>query len=198
MPPFTPRPPAQIYLLRHGETEWNAAGRFQGHLDSPLTARGVKQAQAAGRRLAALAVAPGAFFASPLGRARHTAEVVRSLGDYPTIRWDSRLAEVSLGCWDGLTPVDIDAEWPRALDGASPFDWYFRSPDGESHDEAAARVAEWLAEVEGVVVAVTHGLLSRIIRGLYLGLPREHALELPVGQDGIWLLSEGEVTSLAT
>jgi broad specificity phosphatase PhoE len=191
-----PVPIAEIYLLRHGETEWNAERRFQGGLDSPLTARGIEQAQLCGRKLAETVDKVDALVASPLGRARQTAAIVRSFGDYPDTRLDSRLAELSLGCWDGLTDVDVDAGWPGLRDGATRYDWYFRSPDGESYDSAAARARLWLDGLEGAVVAVSHGLLGRIIRGVYLGLPREDALSLPVPQDVIWRMADGRIEAI--
>jgi len=77
--------PTQIYLLRHGETEWNTAGRFQGVLDSPLTSKGIVQAEVAARRLAHVAPAIHAMFSSPLGRARQTADILRSLAAYPPV-----------------------------------------------------------------------------------------------------------------
>ncbi|MFN3510860.1 MAG: histidine phosphatase family protein, partial [Tsuneonella troitsensis] len=107
--------------------------------------------------------------------------------------YDGRLAEVSMGSWDGLTQFEIDMEWPGMLDGSSAFDWYFRSPDGESYAAALQRVRDWLDEVEGKVIAVSHGLIGRIIRGAYLDLSIEEALMLPVPQDVIWRLSDGMV-----
>jgi probable phosphoglycerate mutase len=188
---------AEIYLLRHGETEWNAAHRFQGSLDSPLTARGIEQAELCGRKLAATVGRVDAFVASPLGRARQTAAIVHALGDYPAIRWDERLAELSLGSWDGLTHAGIDAGWPGARDGASRYDWYFRAPGGESYVAAAARASAWLGSLEGTVVAVSHGLLGRILRGVYLGLSAEQALSLPVPQDVIWRMADGGIEAIA-
>ena len=187
---------AQIYLLRHGETEWNAAGRFQGILDSPLTGKGIEQAKASGRRLASLIAHADAVHASPLGRVRQTCTIITSFNSYPAPLWDARLREVSIGSWDGLTEIDIEEGWPGLLDGATAFDWFFRSPDGETYDEAAARVRRWLSEVEGTVVVVSHGLLGRIIRGEYLGLSRHEALSLPVPQDVIWHLAAGKVSAL--
>ncbi|HEX7820928.1 MAG TPA: histidine phosphatase family protein [Sphingobium sp.] len=191
-------PTAEIYLLRHGETEWNAEGRFQGHLDSPLNSRGIAQAQAAAQRLTGVAHTVDAMFSSPLGRARQTADILRSLATYPSVQWDGRLQEVSVGSWDGLTHIDIDACWPGLLDGASPFDWFFRSPDGEPYDAVAERVLDWLEDLSGTVIAVSHGLLSRIIRGVYLDLPQAQALQLPVPQDVIWHLRSGKIDILET
>jgi broad specificity phosphatase PhoE len=84
---------------------------------------------------------------------------------------EPRLQEVSTGAWDGLTQEDIEAGWTGALDGASHYDWYFRSPDGETFEAAFRRVREWVDELEGSVVAVSHGLLGRLVRGAWLGLP---------------------------
>ena len=183
----------EIYLVRHGETEWNAAGRFQGKLDSPLTERGAAQAEAYGRQLAAVATRIDVLAASPLGRVRETTAIIRSFGKFPETQWEPRIAEVSVGSWDGLTHIDIDAQWPGLLDGTTPFDWFFRSPDGESYDTAMARVDRWLNGLEGVVLAISHGLIGRLVRGAYLNLSKDHALGLPVPQNVIWRLAEGQV-----
>lgn len=184
---------ATIYLVRHGETEWNAAGRFQGKLDSRLTGKGVAQAEAFGRHLAALSGGIDKLVASPLGRVRETTAIIRAFGQFPEPTWDGRIAEVSVGSWDGLTHIDIDAEWRGLLDGSTPFDWFFRSPDGESYDTATARVTAWLEDMSGVVLAVSHGLIGRLIRGAYLNLTKDDALCLPVPQDVIWRLTDGRV-----
>ncbi|WEK02171.1 MAG: histidine phosphatase family protein [Candidatus Sphingomonas phytovorans] len=188
----------EIYLVRHGETEWNAAGRFQGKLDSRLTDKGVAQAGACGRRLSAMGTEFETLFASPLGRARETAAIIKSFGISPEVQCDDRIAEVSIGSWDGLTHVDIDAQWPGLLDDTTPFDWFFRSPDGESYDAANARVTQWLNDLQGVTLAVSHGLIGRLIRGTYLGMTRDDALGLPVPQDVIWQLSKGRIESIPT
>lgn len=190
-------PVTKLFLLRHGETEWNVAERFQGVLDSGLTRMGCDQAGAMGRLLAANLKQVDAFFASPLGRVRQTTDIVRSFGNYPDTIWDSRLREVSIGSWDGLTHIDIDACWPDALDGASPFNWFFRSPDGESYESAANRVNDWLSGLNGIVVAISHGLLGRVIRGVYLGLSEDDALSLPVPHDVIWILGNGRIEPIA-
>jgi probable phosphoglycerate mutase len=186
-----------IYLIRHGETEWNAQGRFQGRLDSALTNTGVKQAEAIGSRLAGLELSFDAFITSPLGRTRQTAAIIAGLAGLPAVQCDDRLAEVSLGSWDGLTDIDIDAQWPGLLDGSTQFDWFFRSPDGESYDAVFQRAECWLRERQGVTVAVSHGLISRLIRGAYIGLPKTEALNLPVPQDVIWRLSNGRIEPIS-
>jgi len=131
--------------------------------------------------------------ASPLGRVRETTSIMKSFGNFPETKWEPRIAEVSVGSWDGLTHVNIEAQWPGRLDETTPFDWFFRSPDGESYDVAMGRVYQWLDSLRGTVLAVSHGLIGRLIRGAYLNLGKEDALGLPVPQDIIWRLAKGAV-----
>lgn len=183
-----------LYLLRHGETIWNTQGRFQGQLDSPLTPNGIAQADLIGRRLAE-EIAPDVdrydLQVSPLGRARQTAKFIT--GSIPlTMKAEPRLMEVTVGSWDGMTLYEIDQEYPGALNGTNAFDWYFRSPDGETFDQVCARAASWLADIASVpTIAVSHGLTGRIIRGVYLGLSQREMLVLPVPQNGFYRLQDG-------
>ena len=190
---------AEVFLVRHGETAWNAEGRFQGQLDSPLTWQGREQADQNGKLLAEALAGRGvmAMHVSPLGRAQQTAAIIRARGMYANSTTEPRIQEVTTGSWDGLTHGGIKAGWPGLLDGTTPFDWYFRAPNGESYEAAMVRVRSWLDALDGSVVAVSHGLVGRLIRGAYLGLPREEALVLPVPQDVVWHLAHGRVKALA-
>ena len=190
-----------ILLVRHGETEWNVQRRIQGRFDSPLTERGIAQARAVGRLIEGL---PDAAFArivaSPLGRARRAAEIIgEHLGVGPELVIDDRLREISVGSWDGMTYHDVEMRSPGIFDGAGRHEWYFHSPDGDTYEDFAARVGEWLGESAEMrlLVAVTHGIVSRVLRGLYGKLPREIALLLPVPQDKIFRLSGGEIAEIA-
>lgn len=185
-----------LYLVRHGQTQFNLARRYQGALDSPLTALGVEQAGRMGAVLATL-VPPGTpMVCSPLGRARHTAEIIMRTAGLAAPTLDSRLAEISLGAWDGMTDEDIDFTFPGARDGTSRWDWHFASPDGERYEAMAARLGDWLAEAtasEGPLVAVSHGMAGRVLRGLYADLNRDEALKLDVPQDAVFRLAEGRI-----
>jgi broad specificity phosphatase PhoE len=190
-----------ILLLRHGETEWNLERRYQGRFDSPLTQRGIAQARAIGQLLATL---PEAAFApivtSPQGRARRTAELIlEQLNTRAELRLDDRLRELSLGAWDGLTYGEVASRSPGIFEGDGRYEWYFRSPDGESYDSFAGRIADWLNEPDHPpsTIVVAHGLVTRILRGLYAGLPRAVAFTLPVRQDQIFRLSAGMIEALA-
>ena len=186
-----------IFLVRHGETEWNRARRYQGWSDSPLTARGIAQAEAIGHRLRALPEAADAeIVASPIGRARRTAEIIAlCLERTAPPRFDERLREISLGSWDGLDRREVRS---RMGAGFVEFEWYFRTPDGETYDGFAARIAAWLAEAgDGPVIVVCHGVVTRVLRGLHAGLPRAAALSLPVPQDRIFRLAGGMIEEIA-
>jgi broad specificity phosphatase PhoE len=188
-----------ILLVRHGETEWNLARRYQGWSDSPLTARGLAQAEAIGRHLCTDPDAAGAtIVASPIGRARRTAEIIRDcLGTDVALHFDERLRELSFGSWDGLRRDDIAALAPGVFDGDGFHEWYFRTPDGESYNGFRGRLAAWLAETEGQrLIVVSHGVVTRVLRGLYVGLPRAVALRLPVPQDRIFRLADGTIEEI--
>jgi broad specificity phosphatase PhoE len=189
-----------ILLIRHGETEWNLARRIQGRLDSPLTERGIAQAHAVGKLVGSLPDAASVrIVASPLGRARRTAEIIcKYLASRPELGSDDRLREISVGSWDGLTYRDIALRYPAIFDGAGRHEWYFNSPDGDTYEAFAARIGEWLYEAAEtrLLVVVTHGVVSRVMRGLYAGLPREVALVLPVPQDKMFRLSGGAIDEI--
>jgi broad specificity phosphatase PhoE len=181
-----------FYLVRHGETEWNAAGRYQGAKDSRLTERGCEQARQTGRTLASLikGASPLLAYVSPLGRAAQTAALIAE--SLPLdVHIEPRLAEISAGAWDGLSMYEIDMEYPGALSGSSPHDWYFLGPGGETFESALGRVSAWLSEAAAPSLIVTHGLASRLVRGAYCGLTRQEMLQLPVPQDGFYMMASG-------
>ena len=187
-----------IYFAHHGETEWNRAGRFQGRHDSPLTPEGRRQAMRVAALLARELPPPRnvALVTSPLGRAMTTAGIIADALDLP-IDSDDRLAELSLGAWEGLTREEIQARNGAALAGASRFDWYLRAPGGEDVASVLARLKAWLAERRQTTIAVGHGVAGRLLRGLYAGLDRDAALKQPVARDSVFKLAGGAITVIA-
>lgn len=187
-----------IYLVRHGETEWNVEGRFQGRKDSPLTAVGRTQAESIGRRLSVIfgSAQPPRVHVSPLGRTRATADIIGAASRLPKASVDERLRELSLGEWDGLRWPEIEARWPERLAGADHYERYFRSPGGETLESAQDRARSWLEEVSGPVVAISHGQFGRILRGVYARLDEKRMLALPVPQDIIWHLHDGKIEAI--
>ena len=183
-----------LYLVRHGQTLWNTEARFQGQYDSPLTDLGRDQATRIGRALAA-EIGPRSepirAYISPLGRTRATAELIgRSLP--MSIVEEPKLMEVHFGDWEGLTRDDILSRF--GMDQSiRPFDWQFQAPGGETLDVVLARVSAGYDEAESPAVVITHGIISRLLRGLHAGLSHEDMLMLPVSQDGYFRLDGGRI-----
>jgi len=181
----------ELYILRHGQTEWNAVGRMQGHLDSPLTNLGQEQARTQLRILKAQNLpADTTFHCSPLGRARQTAALaLAGLTKRPC--FDDRLKEISVGKFEGLTMYDLDTCWPEIMRASSPYSWHYRAPGGERFVDFRARIKDWLDEQTTTAVVVTHGMTSGVLRGLALGLDVDGIAKLPGGQGVIYHIKDG-------
>ena len=192
--------PGTIYLLRHGETEWNLEGRKQGRLDSPLTSRGREQARSSGRRLCALLDPPSVslFACSPLGRARETAEIVAAELGLGGAVVEPLLAEHHMGEWQGLTNQEVDARFGAARQERMQDRWRYVIPGGESYERLHVRALEWLAGVadEPLVVAVAHEMINRTLRGAYAGLSPAQMLALSHPHGVVYRLSGGNIESL--
>jgi broad specificity phosphatase PhoE len=164
-------------LVRHGVTEWNQDGRYQGQSDSALSDEGCAQAEDLARSLASRHVE--AIFSSDLQRARHTAEEIARPHGLP-VRLDTRLREIGLGDWEGMLVTDITARYPGEWRAIMRDPLHARAPGGESVDEVAQRAMACLRDVaarhpSGPVILVTHGLTMACIMLLMEGLPLELA-----------------------
>jgi broad specificity phosphatase PhoE len=196
-----PEPPRRLLLLRHGQSTWNADGRWQGQADPPLSSLGEEQAGDAARRLA-----PGHFcrvLASDLRRARRTAEILAEALGLP-VEIDPDLREIDVGDWQGLTRAEINELAPGALadwsEGRSE-----STPGGETrtHLTERARVALLRAAAASSpgdrVLLVSHGALIRNLdRALGLvprGIGNLAGRWYEAGGDG--LLAPAELVSLA-
>ena len=185
-----------IYLVRHGQTEYNREHRIQGHVDSALTELGVRQAQASAALLADLIGDPEdgwRIISSPLGRAHDTAKIIGGrLG--LTVDLDDRLKEMSWGSYDGMLRSEFDALHPEMANAKR---WAFEVSDGEQYEDVAARVGDWLAglapEPERRIIAVSHGITGQVLRALYADLHRDHAGQDGAPQDAIFQLHGGLV-----
>lgn len=174
-----------LIVLRHGETEWNAAGRMQGLGNSPLTERGIAQAQAQREILARQDLDGWQVMCSPQGRAVHTAAIALSpMADF--IRTDDRLVEIGMGKWQGLTKAEMAAGSGADLSG---FSFYDVAPDGEGFQALEARCQAFLGELCKPTIVVTHGITSRFLRCLALGWSVDRFDELPGGQGVVYLIA---------
>ena len=186
-----------LYFVRHGETDWNAVRRYQGQTDTPLNDTGRGQAARNGRELGRIlgpTAAELAFVASPLSRTAETMRIVRrEIGlDPDAFARDDRLKEINFGHWEGQIWDDLPASDPdefaaRKLD---PYRW--RPRNGESYEDLAKRVESWLSSLDRDTVAVSHGGVSRVVRGHALGLDWGEIHALTVPQDRVLRLRRGE------
>ncbi len=185
-----------IYLVRHGETEFNRERRLQGHVDSALTARGLEQARAVGGLLKALVggAAGWRILTSPLGRARRTAEIIAGRLGAAEIEIEPRLIELSWGAWDGRLRDELAAAFPDTFGRSN---WAFHAPTGETYEQMCARLSGWLAELpsepERRIIAVSHGVTGRVLRGVYAGLPPDEVVTQDVPQDAVYRLAGGTI-----
>jgi probable phosphoglycerate mutase len=172
---------ARILLVRHGQSEWNASGRWQGQADPPLSELGEEQAVAAARALGMV----DAIYASDLVRAHHTAQLVaEQLGGDVVVA--PNLRERSAGEWEGRTRAEIDEGWPGFLESG-------RRPEGyEPDDSVLARVLTALGAIAGAhdgdVLVVTHGGVVRVVER-HLGGEAEGLIP---NLGGLWLEDRGE------
>ncbi len=193
-------PDPTLYLLRHGETEFNVKGRYQGQRDSPLTVCGRDQARRHGALLKTLIGAPEAWrlVASPLGRTMATACIVCAELGLPegAIETDDRLKEIAFGEWEGLTPAEIQARLPDAWAARCADRWHYVRPVGESFAVLAARIGAFLRETESDTIVVGHGAAGRVLRGLYGKLAEQEILALDEPQDAIFRLTQGTIARI--
>lgn len=190
--------PYRLIFLRHGETDWNAAGRLQGRMDVDVNARGEDQAAAAGRAVRDFVGGAGAlaeydFLASPLLRAVRTMEIARrAMGlppkDYTT---DERLKEISFGQWEGRTWAEIRLLAPDAFAARKADRWGARPPDGESYALVAERLRPWLAGLAGDAIVVSHGGVARALLHLLAGAPPAVAAAADIPQGRPLILEAG-------
>ena len=186
-----------IYYIRHGETEWNAAGRFQGSQDIPLNDLGRTQAVKAGGILADLLAnddrEPAAlpFVASPLGRARSTMELMRGAIDLPPLGYtiDDRLREIGFGHWEGMTLPQMEQANPDAFALRQADKWGAAPPGGESYASVTLRMRDWYDSLLGDTVAVAHGGTARALM-VALGFETPDGVsELPIQQGAVYVFN---------
>ncbi len=188
-----------IYLLRHGQTEWNAQGRFQGQMNSDLTDAGKAHAAAQGRLLAQVfETFPDIdIFASPLGRVCETARI--ALADHSrTAVFNDDLKEISVGDWEGLTTLDIEMGWPDIFNASqTSLDLFLAAPKGESYDGLHERCSGFLSSLNGPSIVFSHGFTIRFLRKIARNLSYDALTHLDNRQGCIYVIEDGQETLLA-
>lgn len=191
------------FIARHGETVFNAARRLQGdHPHTPLTRAGFAQADEMGRSLnRLLGWKPRlTLWSSPTGRALQTLAVIAEhLGlDWHAARIDDRLVEIGMGAWGGRYYADVVGEVGPVI---TPAGLLRPAPDGEGYPAIAARVGGWLMDTEddgGDRLVISHGITSRVLRGLMTGAPVHPDAGVPIApglpQGSVVLIEGGRET----
>lgn len=189
-----------VFFIRHGQTDWNAARRYQGQRDIALNEKGRAQARRNGQTLARLApeIHAADYVASPLGRARETMEIVRAAMalDPSAYRIEDVIKEIHYGHWEGQLAEDIPACDPagHAARRLDPFHW--RPQGGESYADLTARVRPWLAGLDRDAVVASHGGVGRTLQGIVLDLAHDEILRLEAPQDRIMVMRRGDISWL--
>lgn len=181
------------YLVRHGETEWNAMRRMQGQLDSRLSEEGRVHAAESGQLLGRLGF--DRAFASPLGRVRETVAIIEQQCRLDPV-FDERLMEWSSGDWSGSLYADIARDRPDewAAWEADRYNW--RPPNGENFVDLAARARSFIdsiAHIEAPRIAiVAHGFINRALAGELLGLEPADRMKISQSNNTVMRITVGE------
>ena len=199
----------RTFIARHGETVFNAARRMQGDtLDTPLTLTGIAQAQVMGADLAAWLGTRQALslWSSPSGRALQTMAIITEHidNDWHAVQHDARLQEMNVGAWAGRSYADIMADQGTILDPHAAL-FSVRPPGGEWYDEIADRLTAWIADAaqhRGDRLIIMHGISSRVLRGILLGLPADPVWKAPIAptlsQGSLVMIANGEERVICT
>ncbi len=190
-----------LYYVRHGLTDWNTAGRLQGHRDIPLNKTGRAQAAHCGELLRDLFArddrAAGSFdyVSSPLSRARDTMEIMRvTLSLAPAgYAIDPRLAEIGFGEWEGLTYDEVMRRDPDVVSRREADKWEFVPPGGENYRQVALRVGGWYATLARDTVVCAHGGTGRALIALLGMAPPEQAVHEPIDQSVVYVLEQSRL-----
>ncbi len=167
----------EVFLARHGETEWNRAGRRQGQLDAPLTLTGIAEVGLAADRLRDSSI--DGIFSSPLGRALASAELYADALGLPVVTVEE-LAEIHHGAMAGLTGEETEAAFPGEMSRRAADKYRWRFPDGESYADGDIRAAAALRQVGGSgairPLLVSHEMMGRMLLRNLLELTPDQAL----------------------
>ena len=192
-----PRP--TVYYIRHGETDWNVAGRLQGRHDVPLNAHGRVQAAHCGGILHDLFARDGRdpadldYVSSPLGRATATMELVRPALGLPAegYRIEPQLTEISFGDWEGFTIAQLHSRDPQRIAQREHDKWHFLPPGGESYQTVSGRIRDWYLNLTRDTVATAHGGTARGLIA-FLGIAKPAAAPLVDIAQGVVYVFQGD------
>ncbi len=196
-----PKTPGPHYFIRHGQTDWNAEGRFQGQRDIPLNETGRHQAMENGRKLLNAekqALGSFDFISSPLGRTQQTMTLLRDAAGLPAAEFatDGAVMELCFGDWEGHTVEELLQAYPQQMHEREADKWHYMPPgeSAESYETLSWRIAAWLERLSKPTVCVTHGGVIRTIFKLTGVLTAEEAARKNVPQDRILKFQSGALS----
>lgn len=164
----------RLILVRHGESEWNRIGRYQGQLDAPLSDLGLRQAEALGNRLANERL--HAIYSSPLQRARRTADAIAARHPRLTIEEDAALLEIHHGDWQGMYAPEVRERYAEMLDEWRAYPTRSQMPNGESFSNILKRTLNFRERMcrehpgDASIVVSTHDVVVKILIADALGI----------------------------
>jgi broad specificity phosphatase PhoE len=186
----------RLLLVRHGETDCNRQGRFQGQMDIPLNANGLAQAEAAGQLLASVPFQRA--FSSWMARPRQTAEAILASHPAVPLTTSTGLAEIGHGLWEGRLEAEIAQGWPQLLDDWKRAPHTVQMPEGETiHDVWQRSLASWqriatsLDDQETALV-VAHDAVNKTILCALLGLTPADIWAIKQGNGGVTVVDYPE------
>lgn len=177
----------KLYLTRHGQTLWNVESRLQGWGDSPLTEKGISNARALGERLKNIEFYE--VYASPLGRAMTTAQIVSGL-EKDKIISDNNLMEIKFGSWEGMLKEDIKKEYPKENYEFWNKPHLFKKEDAETFNDVQKRalisinnIIKKHGNTDRNILVVSHAIILRTIMAYFEDRSFENLWEAPVMHD---------------
>lgn len=172
-----------IILIRHGETDWNVEGRYQGQADPPLNNNGIEQAQILAERLVSYQI--DLIYSSPLKRASQTAEIISEYLELP-LYYEPRLMEINQGDWQTRLRSEIQELYPDAFHRWETQPWQVMPPGGEHLSQVQVRVIEAINDITSLhsgnkVGIVAHRIPIALIKLRYQDLDPDivRTLQLP-------------------
>ena len=153
----------KLLIVRHGQSEWNALGRWQGQADPPLTEVGENQAKKATNKLGLF----DSIVASPLQRAKNTASIISEITGVGPITTEVGLIERDAGPWQGLTRIEIEKGWPGFLDSGQRPDGYESNPDLLLRIFAVLRKISKSSRISDSILIVSHAGIVHALENLH-------------------------------
>tara|TARA_Y100001968_G_scaffold89236_1_gene80313 strand:+ start:28764 stop:30095 length:1332 start_codon:yes stop_codon:yes gene_type:complete len=183
---------SRLILVRHGETDWNLQGRFQGQIDIPLNQNGKKQAKAAGEFLKNIKI--NKAYSSSLSRPKETAQII--LESHPGVRLKlkEKLIEIGHGLWEGKLNSEIESDWPEMLQDWQNSPETVQMPEGESIQEVWQRSVHCWEEISTEIepnqtaLVVAHDAVNKTILCNLLGLKPSNIWMIKQGNGGITIV----------